>query len=602
MKLTLINYRHTSSFCVFYKYAAGILFVFILLGPAQSQPVLNKRGAAIYAAFKKSLVNASNNQRVGKAINIYRDSCRALDEATAITVLDKVQQLARQLKDKQLECCLYQLRADYYAIHRGYNQLSVTYNQKAVDYAVNHSMPVETGIYLHKEGLFYFKFNRYSKACLSFLQAYDKFKEAGFDHIPHISRYIAEQARFYYLLKDYDKATVLLETALAYPIKDQRVHTSLTNTMGLIYRSYKHYPKALYYFNQSLAVARANKDSSMIGISMGNIGSVYYMQGQYQKAMPYLSVSYRTCEKFGEQGSSVSALLRMSDISLNNRSYKHAEIRLDSAEHLIPNSKNDLLPLYLELYKQRTVLYQKTGKLNQALTYAKNYETVNDSIAQRDNRVAVERAKLQWEIDKYHNQIIQLEIHSHNETFKRNAIIVILFLLIVIVMLVFNRYRLKAQKNKEILLTKKRQVDEELKSATTSLQLYTESLKQSNVLIEQFKAEIDLFKEHSTNREKAEYLEKLMQAHIMTEETWNEFKKLFNKVHAGFFLKLRRNFPHLTDADMRLLSLVKLGLNNKEMANMLGITIEGIKKAKQRLRKKMQLPADTSFEEMLVKI
>ena len=87
-----------------------------------------------------------------------------------------------------------------------------------------------------------------------------------------------------------------------------------------------------------------------------------------------------------------------------------------------------------------------------------------------------------------------------------------------------------------------------------------------------------------------------------TISTWNEFKKLFNKVHTGFFLKLRRNFPHLTDTDMRLLSLIKLNLNNKEMANMLGITVEGIKKAKQRLRKKMQLPADTSFEEMLAKI
>jgi DNA-binding CsgD family transcriptional regulator len=34
-------------------------------------------------------------------------------------------------------------------------------------------------------------------------------------------------------------------------------------------------------------------------------------------------------------------------------------------------------------------------------------------------------------------------------------------------------------------------------------------------------------------------------------------------------------------------ALMKLGLNNAEMANMLGITVEGIKKAKQRLRKKM---------------
>lgn len=577
------------------------MLLLALFKPVLSQPVLNKHAASVYAAFKKSLTYAPNG-RTGKAINMYRDSCRLLDEATAMAVLDNVQQLARQLKDKPLECCLYQLRGDYYAVHRGYSHLSITYHQKAVEYAIAHHMPVETAIYMHKEGLFYFKYKRYSKACLSFLQAYDKFKEAGFDHIPHISRYIAEQARFYYLLKDYGKAKALLETALTYPIKDQRVHTSLINTMGLIYRSYNQYPKALYYFNQSLRIAYANKDSAMIGISMGNMGSVYYMQRQYQKAMPYLAAAYRICQKFGEQGSSASALLRMSDINLTDKQFNQAAIRLDSAEHLIPQSKNDQLPLYLELYKQRTLLYQKTNKLDRALANAKSYEAVNDSMAERDNRVAVERAKLQWQIEKYHNEIIQLEIHSQNETFKRNAIISILFLLIVIVILVFNRYRLNTKKNKEILIAKKQQVDEELKNATASLNLYTESLKQSNALIEQFKAEIDLFKEHSTNQERANHLEKLMQAHIMTDETWNEFKKLFNKVHIGFFSKLRRHFTHLTDADMRLLSLVKLGLNNKEMANMLGITIEGIKKAKQRLRKKMQLTTDTTFEEILDKI
>jgi DNA-binding CsgD family transcriptional regulator len=90
-----------------------------------------------------------------------------------------------------------------------------------------------------------------------------------------------------------------------------------------------------------------------------------------------------------------------------------------------------------------------------------------------------------------------------------------------------------------------------------------------------------------------------MEAHIMTDDTWNEFKKLFTKVHGSFFTRLRGGYPYLTDTDMRLLSLVKLGLNNREMANMLGITVEGIKKSKQRLRKKMQLAADLDIEHIV---
>ena len=107
------------------------------------------------------------------------------------------------------------------------------------------------------------------------------------------------------------------------------------------------------------------------------------------------------------------------------------------------------------------------------------------------------------------------------------------------------------------------------------------------MLIEKFKTEIEKLNTQSQGNVHAGNLEKMLHAHIMTDENWNDFKKLFSKVHPGFFVNLSKSYPQLSAADTRLLALVKLGLNNAEMANMLGITIEGIKKAKQRLRKKI---------------
>jgi DNA-binding CsgD family transcriptional regulator len=48
--------------------------------------------------------------------------------------------------------------------------------------------------------------------------------------------------------------------------------------------------------------------------------------------------------------------------------------------------------------------------------------------------------------------------------------------------------------------------------------------------------------------------------------------------------------------------LIRLQSSNKEMANMLGITLEGVKKAKQRLRKKMNLDDNTTIEDAILKI
>lgn len=78
----------------------------------------------------------------------------------------------------------------------------------------------------------------------------------------------------------------------------------------------------------------------------------------------------------------------------------------------------------------------------------------------------------------------------------------------------------------------------------------------------------------------------------MTDDSWKKFKKLFTKVPPAFFHDVRNQYPQLTGTDVRLLALLKLSINNREMAGMLGITTDGVKKAKQRLRKKMKFQAN----------
>lgn len=542
-------------------------------------------------------------KRVQAASEIYKDRYRHLNEAQLMAVLDSVQLQAQRLEDEPLECSVYLMRADYYSVNKGYNHQSIAYHQRAIDYAAAHYMPVEQAIYLHKKGLYYFTFSKNTQACQYFLQAMDKFRQIGFENIPDISTYILEQAKFYYVLKDYASAKPLLEAALQYPINNIRVKINVVNTIGLIHREFRQFPQAIDYFNRALKIASVNKDSAWVGITTGNIGSVYFLQGQYDKALPYLSADYHASIKYNQSSNAALTLLRISKIDLDRDDLKKAAVRLDTVEALIHKSTGeDVLPLWVDVYKQREALCKKTGQYTAAVNYAGKYEVLKDSLTRRNSIVAIERVKLTWEAEKYRGQIDRLKTQADVEAFKRNAILCIFFLLFIIVLLLFNRYRLNVKREQEMLLIRKKRVDEKLKNAAEALEEYTESIRQNNAQIEKYKAEIADLKTQPTDKAGAEHLEKLMQAHIMTDESWSEFKKLFAKVHAGFFNKLRSNYPYLTDTDMRLLSLIKLGLNNREMANMLGITIEGIKKSKQRLRKKMQLSTDLDIEQVVVQI
>ena len=225
----------------------------------------------------------------------------------------------------------------------------------------------------------------------------------------------------------------------------------------------------------------------------------------------------------------------------------------------------------------------------QALAYRKMYELDRDSLEKRNNIAAVERVKLRYEADKRITEVNKAKTREKVQSVEIKAGVVVLVLLVVISFLLNNWQRVASKKDKELLLAEKKVVDEELRYADVALRGFTENLRQKNLLIEEFKTEIDQLNKRSAGNDNAGQLEKLLQAHIMTDQNWSDFKKLFAKVYPGFFVNLSKQYPHLSATDTRLLALIKLGLNNAEMANMLGITVEGIKKAKQRLRKKIDI-------------
>ncbi len=72
----------------------------------------------------------------------------------------------------------------------------------------------------------------------------------------------------------------------------------------------------------------------------------------------------------------------------------------------------------------------------------------------------------------------------------------------------------------------------------------------------------------------------------MTDENWKKFKNAFQQEYPDYFQTLISDFPDITESNLRIITLMKLGLYNQEISSLLGITIDAVKKSKQRLRKK----------------
>lgn len=96
-----------------------------------------------------------------------------------------------------------------------------------------------------------------------------------------------------------------------------------------------------------------------------------------------------------------------------------------------------------------------------------------------------------------------------------------------------------------------------------------------------------------------EVLSQLQNSILLTEDQWEQFKFNFDKVHIGYLNRLKDKLPDLTPAETRFMVLAKLKLSNKEMAGMLGVSMQGVRNYKYRLRKKLNLPEDGDIDSLV---
>ena len=74
---------------------------------------------------------------------------------------------------------------------------------------------------------------------------------------------------------------------------------------------------------------------------------------------------------------------------------------------------------------------------------------------------------------------------------------------------------------------------------------------------------------------------------VISANTDDNFDYYFLQVHPGFYEGLRKDFPDLTLNELRLCALIRLNMNTKDIASINNITINGVKVARWRLRKKL---------------
>jgi DNA-binding CsgD family transcriptional regulator len=135
------------------------------------------------------------------------------------------------------------------------------------------------------------------------------------------------------------------------------------------------------------------------------------------------------------------------------------------------------------------------------------------------------------------------------------------------------------------------QMKQQLKNKTIELASKARDNEEKNRLILLLKETCEKAQKNpAISKLKLAEMSRMLDSYLKVED--NTFEIQMDELHQDFFKKLKEKFPGLSANDLRWCAYLKIGLNSKEIADILNIQPSSAYISRSRLRKKLNLDAD----------
>jgi hypothetical protein len=383
--------------------------------------------------------------------------------------------------------------------------------------------------------------------------------------------------------------------------------------------------EAILYFKKSLAMAERKKRVLNMAIALSNLGGAYVALQQDDSAALVYKRLYHIELKHGNPLANPTMLTTLG-MSYQNRGHLdsayyflhlgrhaayevnvpyaitqaldalglyHLEARPDSAlfygRKLLKHINGTAL---VDMRKTMYILSESHSKLKRfdsAFYYQKKLQAYSDSVFQKNQSQQIAQLEAEFDLKNKEREIKRLDFARQSEVFARNVFATGLVFVVIIAILVFAILRVGIRARKK-----------EIEAKNLLLDNFTRKMVEKSELVEELRTQIEQFRSEITEpKERIENVSQILNSSILTEEDWEQFKGLFDQVHRNFFAELKLKHPNLTAAEVRIAALLKLNLSTREMASMLGISVESANKARYRLRKKLDLQPEQDLQEFI---
>ncbi|MEO0470438.1 MAG: tetratricopeptide repeat protein [Bacteroidota bacterium] len=425
-----------------------------------------------------------------------------------------------------------------------------------------------------------------------------------------LGRYYSFYKRKEDALKFLKRSLHLAKQLVAKGEKEQAFLTRMYHAFSATYRELNEPHMGQVYLDSSFLVYDPNKSSIHRSFLDFEQAVLFYQNQQYRKALELLN---EILPWYTENVPPYQVLVYHYRGNVHTALGNYAESERDYRQALAMSERYhshiDFTPL---IYEKLSELYHLQGKMDlayQNLIISRKLDQRFFDSRSENNRPLLEIQdafrKDQEEKERMFQEqrLVKLEQEDQILLLQRTLLIGSLLSLIVIGGVFFYAIRARHRTEKELIARRQRletQKSRELiELKNKELAAFALKLIEKDSFIENLKHTLT---EGRGDIKRHEVAQIVKHEAINDKRKWEEFEARFVAVNERFYDKLTHQFPSLTQGDLKLCALLKLNFSSKEMAKLLGMSVDSVHTTRHRLRKKLHLSRGTNLKEFISRV
>ena len=329
------------------------------------------------------------------------------------------------------------------------------------------------------------------------------------------------------------------------------------------------FDEALDYINKAYGIAEKNEMASLMCQTLTSLANIAWAKEDYRQALDY---AHRAKAMATDN-------LRQGTLQVLARSYLDLNM-LDSAETIYRQ---------IEPGEDAHLVYIVQSNLAKIALRRMGATKVEDDIDEAFEQVEDFYYKALEQKDQYYRETLRQEMENQQLEYRSKMygrillIIIIASIIVILTMVLMVRYRMRIQRQE------KRQLQQEAEHQKTLLHQANEvvAFLQNFIL------------------ERTEVMKKLNQSGdsliCLSPHEWKEIERTLNAIDNNRFAQIREQYPNMTEDDIRLCILTRLGLSNRTIGNIYCISVSAVQHRKLKLKKGVfgETNPDITLEQIL---